>query len=156
VYLLIAGDGSMLLECRKIVEENNLLRVKFHNPWPVQETFNLLKTADLLVLPTYGRQAFVSVPSKLLTYMFSGRCILAVAPADSEVARIITVSSAGWVIPSVDSKDLAMSLKQILELPTEERSKHGKAGQNFASQHYSKKVNLAKVVKLLGVEKTSK
>ena len=71
IYLLVAGDGSMLSECRRLVKDNNLTRVRFHNPWLEQETFAVLKASDLLVLPTHGKQAYASVPSKLLSYMFS-------------------------------------------------------------------------------------
>ncbi len=156
IYLMIAGDGSMLPECRRLVEEDNLMRVKFHSPWFVQDTFTVLRSADLLVLPTRGQQAFVSVPSKLLSYMLSGRCILAAASIDSEIARIISSSSAGWIISPDNCEALAMSIKQISELPPEERNKHGKAGHDFASQHFSKKINLAKIVKLLNVETASK
>lgn len=154
IYLLIAGDGSMLPECRRLAEKNELTRVKFHNPWLEQETFAVLRAADLLVLPTHGEQAYASVPSKLLSYMLSGRCILAVAPADSEVAGIISSSSAGWVMYPAYSDTLATSIKRISELLPEERIKYGRAGQDFSSQHYSKEVNLAKVVNLLsaGIE----
>ena len=71
----------------KTGERKDLTRVKFHNPWLAQDTVTVLKAADLLILPTCGEQAFVSVPSKLLSYMLSGRCILATAPFNSEVTK---------------------------------------------------------------------
>lgn len=149
IYLLIAGDGSMLRECQELVEERNLLQIKFHNPWLTGETFSVLQAADLLILPTQGEQAWVSVPSKLLTYLFSGRSVLAIAPFESEVGRIIKTSGAGWVIFPNDTNELASTIVQISELPPHERNKYGKSGQVFASKYFSKKANLPKVVNIL-------
>jgi colanic acid biosynthesis glycosyl transferase WcaI len=149
IYLLLAGDGSRLSECKRFAEENNLSRVKFHNPWLEQETYAVLETADLLILPTHGKQAYASVPSKLLSYMLSGRCILAIAPLDSDVAEVISSSGAGWVVPPADGQSLAMTIIQISESLPEERSNRGRSGRDYVIRHYSKEENLAKVVKVL-------
>jgi colanic acid biosynthesis glycosyl transferase WcaI len=149
IYLLLAGNGSKLLDCKKFVEENKLTRVKFHNPWLETETFSILKAADLLILPTLGEQAYASVPSKLLSYMLSGRCILAIAPLDSEVAEVISYSGAGWVVPSADGQSLAMTIFQLSDSLPEDRNNRGRLGQAYVTRYYSKKDNLAKVVKLL-------
>ena len=149
IYLLIAGDGSMLPECQRLVNQNNLTRVKFHSSWPAQETLTLLKTADLLILPTRGEQAFVSVPSKLLSYMLSGCCILVTAPVGSEVAGIMASSGAGWVISTNDIGALANSISEISRLSLDERGGRGQAGRNFVLKHFSKSTNVTKVVEIL-------
>jgi colanic acid biosynthesis glycosyl transferase WcaI len=149
IYLLLAGDGSRLSECKGFAEENKLTRVKFHNPWLEQETYAVLETANLLILPTHGKQAYASVPSKLLSYMLSGRCILAIAPLDSEVAEVISSSGAGWVVPPADGQSLAMTIIQISESLPEDRNNRGLLGRAYLIQHYSKEDNLGKVVKVL-------
>jgi colanic acid biosynthesis glycosyl transferase WcaI len=149
IYLLIAGAGSMLPECQRLVNENNLTRVNFHSPWSIEETFAVLKSADLLILPTRAEQAYVSVPSKLLSYMLSECCILTVAPSDSEIAEIIVSSGAGWVLSTNNSNALANRILEITKCPLDERISKGQAGRNFALRYFSKSSNLPKVIEIL-------
>ena len=89
IYLLLAGAGSSLPNCLDLIREHQLERVKIHSPWQVSDTYTLLSAADLCILPTQGEQSLVSVPSKLLSYMLAGRCILALAAPEFETARIL-------------------------------------------------------------------
>ena len=127
----------------------NLFRIKFHSPWLNQETLTVLMAADLLVLPTRGEQALVSVPSKLLSYMLSGCCILAMAPSNSEIAGIITSSGAGWVNSTNDFGALATCISEISDLSLDERCRRGQAGRDFVLTHFSKSTNITEVVKIL-------
>jgi glycosyltransferase involved in cell wall biosynthesis len=149
IYLLVAGGGHSLPNCFALIQKRQLTRVKVHSPWYPSETQALLSAADLCILPTQGEQSLVSVPSKLLSYMLAGRCILALASSQSETARVITTSQSGWVISSDDSISLAGYIRDISQLPSEERNKRGEAGGNFVHKHLSSSNNLPKVVGIL-------
>jgi glycosyltransferase involved in cell wall biosynthesis len=69
VYLLLAGDGARLGVCREKVEKEQLDRVIIHSPWKTDETAQVLQMADVLMLPTRGRQSLASIPSKLIGYL---------------------------------------------------------------------------------------
>src|SRR5574341_1176085 len=97
IYLLIAGDGPMLENCCVLASAGTNRRIVFHHPWLADETSNVLSAADLLILPTQGKQSLVSLPSKLISYMLAGRPILALAQPESELAEIIQGSNSGWV-----------------------------------------------------------
>ncbi len=149
IYLLLAGAGSSLPNCLDLIRKHQLERVKIHSPWQASDTYTLLSAADLCILPTQGEQSLVSVPSKLLSYMLAGRCILALAAPESETARILLDSKAGWVIPTNDSVSLAGHISEISSLPSDERDRPGKAGRNFVSEYFSISKNLPKVVEVL-------
>jgi glycosyltransferase involved in cell wall biosynthesis len=100
-------------------------------------------------LPTQGEQSLVSVPSKLLTYMMAGRCVLALASPESEIARIVTDSQAGWAIAASDTETLGHCISEISRLPSDERDRRGQAGRSFVLKHFSASENLPKVVELL-------
>ncbi|HLO17037.1 MAG TPA: glycosyltransferase family 4 protein [Anaerolineales bacterium] len=149
IYLLLAGAGSSLPDCLDLIRKRQLERVKIHSPWQVSDTYPLLSAADLCILPTQGEQSLVSVPSKLLSYMLAGRCILALATPGSETARILLDSQAGWVISTNDSISLANSISKISRLSSAERDRPGEAGRNFVLKHFSISQNLPKVVEFL-------
>ncbi len=146
--LLIAGSGSSLeaLCCQAEACAN---RVCFHTPWLDVETSQVLLAADLLLLPTRGRQSLVSLPSKLLAYMLSGRAVLALAQPGSDLARIITDSGCGWVITPDDPAALLRELRCIASLSREELRSRGNAGRQYTLQLQTSRVNLPRIMQLL-------
>jgi colanic acid biosynthesis glycosyl transferase WcaI len=149
IYLLIAGAGNDLSNCRELIQKYSLERVKIHSPWQTEDTFPMLRAADLCILPTQGEQSLASVPSKLLSYMTAERPVLGIAAPESETARVITASQSGWVISVGESTSLADAISTISKLPLEERNRRGKAGGNFVHKHFSSSKNLPKVVRVL-------
>ena len=149
IYLLIAGAGSRLSHCQELVQKYGFEHVKFLSPWHTEDTFEVLSAADLCVLPTQGEQSLVSVPSKLLAYMLAGRPVCAFTSPESETARIITVSRAGWVIPSTDPEYWATAITEISNMPKEFQDQRGHAAQNFVRENFSKSRNVPKVLELL-------
>jgi len=149
IYLLLAGAGSSLQNCLERIQKYQLERVKIHSPWQASDTFAVLSAADLCILPTQGEQSLVSLPSKLLSYMLAGCCVLALAAPESEIARIISVSQAGWVISTNDSGALANCISDISRLSSNERGSRGQAGRNYVLKHFSKLTNVTKVIEIL-------
>lgn len=149
IYLLLAGSGSSLPNCVDLIREYQLERVKIHSPWESSDTYTLLSAADLCILPTKGEQSLVSVPSKLLSYMFAGRCVLAQAAPESETTRILQDSQAGWVISKNDAISLADCISGISKLSSEERDQRGAVGRSFVLKHFATSKNLPQVVELL-------
>ena len=149
IYLLIAGAGSNLDVCLKRIREYELECVKIHSPWHVSDTFSVLNAADLCIVPTLGDQSLVSVPSKLLGYMMAGRPVLAIASLESETARIVMESQAGWVISSSDSETISKYISEISRMSFADRESRGYSARSFVMEHFSINQNLPKVVKFL-------
>ncbi len=149
VRLFIAGSGSQLAACKSAAKEIGGQRILIHSPWPADETSEVLRAADLLVLPTQGQQSLVSVPSKLLSYMLAGRPVLATAIPNSDLADLIMRAQCGWVVEPDRPDLLAQKIEEITLLNADERRRFGERGRAYVLQHFSKEVCLSKVVEIL-------
>lgn len=149
IRLLIAGSGSQLAACQQLASTLPDECVLFHSPWAAEETSQVLRAADLLVLPTQGEQSLASVPSKLITYMLSARPVLALALADSDLARAVELSGCGWVVPPDQPEQLSSRIRKTLELPRAELVQCGVSGYQYARSNYVGEVCLPKVLHAL-------
>jgi colanic acid biosynthesis glycosyl transferase WcaI len=150
ICMLIAGVGSSLQTCQQLVEEKGLQdRIFFHTPWPKKDTGIVLGAADVLLLPTQGEQSLVSVPSKLISYMLSGRPILAMVLGHSETAKLIINAQAGWVIPPDDPAGTAAALKVIAASDPEDVRAAGARGLDYALSNLTREANLPRMIQLL-------
>ncbi len=154
IYLVIAGDGSQLGVCRDEAERQHLNRVVIHSPWKTEETGPVLQMADVLLLPTKGKQSLNSIPSKLITYLLSGRPVIAAVLPESDTAIAILESGAGWVIHP-DSADLmAKTIAAASAQAKESLIRMGTAGREFARQNLIAESNLPRIIDI--VEKAAK
>ncbi len=146
-YLLIAGEGSSLNSCRQLANNFKLTNVLFHSPWPVETSSHVLRAADVLLLSTRGRQSVVSMPSKLISYMFAGRPILASVVPDSETAELLRSANAGWIIAPDSPEELANAVKQIIESCGRlQREEMGERARDFAAKNFSREAALPRVI----------
>lgn len=149
LQLLIAGDGSQLNECKRLVKDHYEGQVIFYSPWPVEETSVVLRSADLLVLPTRGEQSLASVPSKLITYMLAAKPVIAQAVCGSKTARIVQDSGCGWVVRPDQPKLLANQIRSICALERSELERRGTAGREYALNCFRKEVCLPKLIDII-------
>jgi colanic acid biosynthesis glycosyl transferase WcaI len=149
IHLLIAGEGSQLASCQQQARGGGADAISFYTPWPKSDTSRVLGAADVLVLPTRGQQSLASVPSKLITYMLAARPVVALALPDSELASVIGQSGCGWVVPPDQPAALAAQLRAVVALPAQELARRGKAGRDYALQHFVKEVCLPRVVQVV-------
>jgi colanic acid biosynthesis glycosyl transferase WcaI len=147
--LLVAGSGSQLLPCQRLAQQCGD-RVQFHSPWNTSDhPEKVLLAADLLVLPTRGQQSLASVPSKLLSYMLSGRPILAAALPNSDLANLIIQSGCGWVVDPDRPDLLAEKVREIKKLESDDLNRLGQLGRSYVLQHFSKDICLPKAINIL-------
>jgi hypothetical protein len=81
-----------IAESEREIVENRLSPVKALGFMPQAEALKNMEETDYLLLTMTND---ISVPGKLFEYMASGKPILAIAAADSEVGRILHTSKAG-------------------------------------------------------------
>jgi colanic acid biosynthesis glycosyl transferase WcaI len=148
-HFLIAGDGSSLQACQQAVKKLNKPVVHFHTPWHIEETSEVLASADVLMLPTYGQQSLVSTPSKIITYMLASRPVLALASPESDLAHMIQQANCGWVVAPDQPERLAHLLIEIQQLPKQEIKQRGQAGRNYALESATDKVCLPALMDVL-------
>lgn len=114
-----------------------------------QETSEVLRAADVLLLPTQREQSLVSMPSKLISYMLAGRPVIAQAVPGSDLAQTIEDADCGWVVQPEDPKILAEAIRKVMALPFEERNRRGLSGRDYALRHFTQATCLPKVINLL-------
>jgi colanic acid biosynthesis glycosyl transferase WcaI len=149
IVFLIAGDGSQMKFCQESAQAVKNIRVIFHNPWLAEETAQTLASADLLLLPTRGRQSLASVPSKLLSYLMSARPILALVCPDSDTAQIIEKAGCGWVIEPNSKDSFVKKILELSEYPAEKLADIGAAGRKYALEHFVDKVCLPGLIDII-------
>jgi glycosyltransferase involved in cell wall biosynthesis len=147
--LVVAGAGSRLAACREASRSLAPGRVIFRTPWPVSESDVLLSMADVLILPTVGRQSLVSFPSKLVAYMLSGRPIVALAHSESDLATVIQEAGCGWTADPDRPDLLAEVLRQVSTTGRDELARRGLAGRDYALKHFTRDVCLPRVIDIL-------
>jgi glycosyltransferase involved in cell wall biosynthesis len=149
VYLLIAGSGSCLDACRDRAHRLANHRVIFHSPWRQEETAAVLGAADVVLLPTVGCQALVSMPSKLISYMLRGKPVIAQIHGESDTALMLDKAGAGWVLPPDRPDLLAAAIRQVAALDGETLARKGQDGKRYALENLCRELNLPKVLNIL-------
>jgi glycosyltransferase involved in cell wall biosynthesis len=79
---------------------------------PQQEALRQIEETDYLLLPWTDR---ISRPGKLYEYLATGKRILAVAPRDSEVARFLEETGAGWCADPFDPEAVKAMLLRAFQ-----------------------------------------
>jgi glycosyltransferase involved in cell wall biosynthesis len=149
VYLVIAGDGSRLGICREEITRKKLDRVLIHSPWKTEETAPVLQMADVLLLPTKGKQSLSSIPSKLISYLLSGRPVIAAVLPESDTATTILGTGAGWVVDPDSPDMIARSIAIASEQPREKLNQMGAAGREFALRNLTRDSTLPRVIGII-------
>ena len=149
VRLLIAGSGSQLDSCKRLTKKCCNNQTVFYSPWPSEDTSVVLRSADILILPTRGEQSLASVPSKLLSYMLAAKPVIALALPGSETERIVNDSQCGWVINPDNPNLLAEQIRRTMALDKKVLRKKGYSGRQYALKHFSTEACLPKIINII-------
>ena len=100
VEIVIVGDGPKKSSLIELSKKYNLNKdtLKFMNPLPIKKLIALSKASDLAVVAIDGPSSNSSLPSKLFTAIFTSTPILAIAPINSSLSRIINYYNCGFII----------------------------------------------------------
>jgi len=154
IYLVIAGEGSRLRRCREKAICQQLDHVLIHSPWKVDQTEQVLAMADVLLLPTKGKQSLHSIPSKLIAYFLSGRPVVAAVLQESDSALAMHNAGAGKVVEPDSVDQMAQAILAMSQLSTERLHRMGLAGRAYALRNFTSRSNLPQVVQI--VEKAAR
>lgn len=144
--LRIYGGGNQKEHCQQLVKDLGLNNVSFgfvsRNEIPaVQSDASVL----ILALPTGNGN--LCLPSKLTSYLLSGRPVLASVDQDSSTKRILEGEGCGKTVVPDNKEALINGFKYFAELTTAEREKMGEKSREFAMAHLTREVNLSLVIK---------
>lgn len=137
VRFVLAGDGSEKPKLEAYAREKGLTNLRFLPLQEKQKLPGMLAAADVLILNQAASIIDMVIPSKLLTYMASGRPVVAAVESHSEVAKTISEAGCGLVVAPEDSQALAQAITAFRDNPQLGRQL-GARGQLFAEEHFAR------------------
>ena len=138
------GDGSVLEEMKKFVDEHNLGEaVVFYGRRPVEEMPKFYKLADACLVSLKADNATgLTLPSKVQGYMAAGKPIIGMI--DGSAKDVIEESACGICVNAGDIDGLAAGMKDFIQ----NRDKYKNCGNNarrYFIDNFSKKKFMVKL-----------
>lgn len=146
--LVIAGTGNIKDSLIELAEQYPEAQIEFRDA-PSAEVNRIQAEADVLLLPLRKTVAQRCNPSKLPAYMFSRRAVLACVEAGSDVDVSIQTADCGWVVEPEDSEALKKMFRELPTVSCEELEKKGENGYQYSQQHFTRKVNLQRLMDVI-------
>ncbi len=143
--LRIYGGGNQKEACQQLVKDMGLANVSFgfvsRNEIPIVQA-----AASVLILALPTGNGNLCLPSKLTSYLLSGRPVLASVDQDSSTKRILEGEGCGKTVVPDDKDALISGLKYFAEMAKEKREEMGEKSREYAMAHLTREVNLALVI----------
>ena len=111
IGLVFVGDGASKPLIQSMAGDCNAIR--FLSFRPAAEIPNVMAAGDLQIVTVKRGLEGVVVPSKLYGILAAGRPVLAVAPASSDVSRIVREFGCGVCVEPEDSDGLARVVRDV-------------------------------------------
>ena len=143
--LNIYGGGNKKEECVELVNLLGEKNIEFNY---VERTKvpNIQAEADVLIFALSKGNGAFSLPSKVTSYMLSGRPILASIDHDSATTRYINNAQCGVTVAPDNEEDLAEGFKKMFSMSYSELAAMGQNARGFAEKHLTRDVNLSIVI----------
>ena len=142
--LIIYGGGNQKDSCVKLVEEMGLNNVHFGFVKRT-EIPQVQADASALVLALPSGNGNLCLPSKMTSYMLSGRPVIASVDQESATARYIKEAQCGISVEPDSIDALASGFKSFSKIPLDQRQALGANSRLFAVKHLTRNVNLQMV-----------
>lgn len=143
--LRIYGGGNKKDVCVQLVKDLGLKNVRFDF---VQrdDVPKVQAEASVLVLALSKGNGAFSLPSKVTSYMLSGRPIIASVDVESATTRYIKNAACGIAVPPADEEALAQAFKDLYSMEPEKLAEMGANARQFAEANLTRDYNLNIVV----------
>lgn len=142
--LAIYGGGNQKDNCVKMVEEMGLKNVSFGYVKRT-EIPQVQANASALVLALPSGNGNFCLPSKMTSYMLSGKPILASVDYESATTRYITEAQCGLCVEPDSIPALVEGFIKIAAMSQEQLQTCGNNSLKFAKQHLTREINLRMV-----------
>lgn len=146
--LIIAGSGSEEEKLKKIAEDYPGANIEF-TPSPSDKVAEIQAKADVLVLSLREGVGKIALPSKIVSYMFSKKPILAIVESDCDIEKIILYADCGWVVKQNEQEDIKNKMSELIKTNPKVLLEKGERSEVYAIQNLSREVNLEKLSKII-------
>ena len=148
IQFVLVGDGIALPELQKTANALNLKNVLFLGRYPQEYMPGLYALADVLFIHLKNDPLFsITIPHKTLTYMASGKPIL--AAVDGDTADVITQAGAGITCAPSDPEALAEAVIKLHQFEKAKLLRLGQNGRQTAKNIYSREHLVTKIESVL-------
>ena len=138
---MLVGDGEERQRLQQIATEYGTTVLRFLPLQPESIFPHMLAAADVLLMLQRTNVTDMVIPSKLLTYMASGRPIVASVNHASETANRIREADCGLIVPPEDASALLNAVEHLRAAP-EEAQRLGRNGRVYVEAAFSKQIVL--------------
>ncbi|WP_440958180.1 glycosyltransferase family 4 protein [Oceanicaulis sp. LC35] len=135
VVVVAAGVGVEHLEAVKSAQPDAYENLTLLPLQPFKRFADVLGSADIMLAVIEEEAGEFSVPSKVLSYLCSGRPIVLSAPAGNLAARIVRETGAGLVCDAGDGAGFVEAVRTLINDP-DAREAAGRAGRAYAEEHF--------------------
>jgi len=137
VHFVLVGDGVELERLRQVAAGAGLANVRFPGRVPMHLTPQLYALAEVLLVHLKDDPLFaITIPHKILTYMASGKMVLAAMRGDVE--ELVRTSACGVVCPPDDAEALASAIRDCYGLSPAARAAFGENGRRAVCESYDR------------------
>ncbi|MBR1784611.1 MAG: glycosyltransferase family 4 protein [Bacteroidales bacterium] len=141
----IYGGGNKKEECVNLAKGLGMTNVVFEQVSRDKVAY-VQSLADVLVMALPTGNGNLCLPSKLTSYMLSGKAILASVDEDSATTRILKENVCGIIVPPDDLDSLTKAFRDYGEMDGEALCAMGKNSKAYAMNNLTREINLQKVV----------
>jgi glycosyltransferase involved in cell wall biosynthesis len=147
--LLIVGDGSAKSDCVKLVKQFKLSHVYFISDPESANVPILQSMAHVCMLPMKRGAGMSSIPSKLPSYLFSAKPVIATVDRNSDTARFVREAECGWVGDAEDLDWLVKTMLNVSCLSSNKLDVMGESGKRYGLSHFSKSTCVVRLADLI-------
>jgi colanic acid biosynthesis glycosyl transferase WcaI len=138
---MLVGDGEERRRLQESAVRYGLTRLRFLPLQPNDMVPFMLAAADVCLVVQKATVTDMVIPSKLLTYMASGRPIVASVHPGSATAHRIREADCGLIVPPEDPQSLVEAVERLRAVPTDAQ-RLGSNGRAYVEKHFAKQVVL--------------
>ena len=142
VELTLLGDGILKSKLIKLSKKLNS-KVRFINQIDHKSAKNVIKEADIGLVPLSENLYKYAYPSKTMTYLEQGLPIIALIEEESDLAKIINNKKFGFVVSIKDHEKLVNLIKKLIGDQSWKQS-YKEAAINAYRENFSPEIILKK------------
>lgn len=139
--LILYGGGNRKEQCQNLVRQLGLNNVRFDHVRRDQIP-QVQSQASVLVLALPAGNGNLCLPSKITSYMLSGKPILASVDHDSATTRYLIKAKCGIAVNPDSISSMVEGFKDMASMTREQLQTLGNNSLSFAKQHLTREMNL--------------
>lgn len=141
----IYGGGNKKNYCVNLVNKLGIKNIVFDQVNRDKVAY-IQSQSDVLILALPTGNGNLCLPSKLTSYMLSGKPILASVDENSATKRILVTSGAGYAVSPNSQDTLKKGFEYFANLDKKQLKAMGEASKDYAMKYLTKDINLKIIV----------